>query len=366
MADQPTNIGSSLVSTAVDTALNTGKQFVSGFVNDYFARRAEKRMYERNRSLIAETPSLQVEGRRKAGLNPYDLEGAQLPGMSAQSDVRASASDLSHPATLNNLMAFERLDLDRLVAESTANRNNAEADRLRGQESRDVALFPKVEETYLVDIAGKKLSNDYQTIVNRIELATEGDKIERSKLSLQDLRDALKLNKQLIANANKQGKIMDASYSNLVEQGKVLRAELFAKEIANTLGVAKYERLTGLDYYTGEKIGPGLWDIEDARALADKDIVVAEKELREFFADTKEITFVLDSVLKGVEILDIVNDDVFQWKNEEDKRDFIRELQDYKEKREKRGKAFDFVKDIGKNGTFLLIRLLPYIIKYLS
>lgn len=124
------NLGMSAVSSAVDTGVGLAGSYFGGKIDEYYAKRSEDRMDKRNRDLIRDTPLLSVEGRRRAGLNPYG--DPTLPGMSSASNV-----DTSNPSpnsflkaqqlTLDERIAVRQLENETLEAEARARNLNADS-----------------------------------------------------------------------------------------------------------------------------------------------------------------------------------------------------------------------------------------------
>lgn len=156
-------------------------QLASGAVNTLFNRFSEERADDRNRKMLLDQPGITVEGRRRAGLNPYG--DATLPGMSTASSIDSS---LPNSRTLNEIVALEELEIakqqlvnDTIVAQSTAAKNNAEAQHTSGTEQRD-------SEKHSITVKGMELKNDYQVSQNTIARWEAIFAPEASRLSVEE------------------------------------------------------------------------------------------------------------------------------------------------------------------------------------
>lgn len=159
--------GKVIASTAVDV----GKSVAGGFLNDYFARRSEERADKRNRALIEDTPSLQVAGRRKAGLNPYSSDvGTQLPGMSAQSQTEVPTGF----NTLADIMAVERLNLEETSVNADKNLKDAQAGYYKALEDATRGGETRASEMHQYNIGEIVAKTDNLHLRNRI-LSTEAE-----------------------------------------------------------------------------------------------------------------------------------------------------------------------------------------------
>lgn len=123
------NFGSTAVGSAINFGVGVLGAEIGGRINEKFAIRSEQRADKRNRSLILDTPSLNVKGRLRAGLNPYG--DPTMPGMSSASDVDTSsvASDAFYNAqrmSLEERIAVRQLENETL--EATARARNLDAD----------------------------------------------------------------------------------------------------------------------------------------------------------------------------------------------------------------------------------------------
>lgn len=353
------SFGQDLVGAGINLAFGALGSEIGASISDRYNQKSEERMDKRNRALLLDTPRLTAEGRRRAGLNPYG--DPILPGMSSQSSVDSSnvAPDAfyrSQQMTLQERVAMRQLENETLVAESQANRNNAEADRLRGQEGRDVELFPTIVRNAIANAVGQEKANEYQEVVNYVANMTAEDKVSESRYSVSILKENLSIARETLKNLEKDGKLKDEELNIMKNQVSLLEGQIFQQEIANTLGVFKYEQFTGKDYYTGERVGVGLAQLEYDEAYYRADIAKFERDLKEKDFNNYDISFILDKVLDVVTIADIINDDIFSWMSEKERRDLERELTKYKS-RERRRESNNF------NNMSLFRVILPFIIK---
>lgn len=362
------NKSSKTISGAI---LDLGVNAASQALQNEFNKAAEKRSnaeWQRRFDLENEynTPAAQAARLRDAGINPLSqLSGASPTPSASGSTHSPSTVDGMPPAQFAALLQQQqRVDNETKVANAQAHLLDVEAGKIesdeqiawfdaqirQNREKRDASLHPLEIQKVAAEISDKKARTKYQEVMNEIAEATKSDKITASHLNLQDLYTALDTNKQILSNMRKDGRIKDEIYNNTLLEGVALRAEIFNREIANSLGVANFERLTGRSYYNPSvKVGPGLWDIQDAKELN-------EKMLSDFDVDAYDTNLIIDRALKIAEIADIVNDDVFNWVNEEEKRQFEKDLIEFKSKSEKERRKEG-------NYTHLLVTLLPYILK---
>lgn len=155
--EQPTSTKNNMFGSYIgDVGSSVFGSLVGGYISEHFNKRSEQRADERNRKMLVDQPGLTAEGRRRAGLNPYG--DATIPGMQGQSQTDTT-SLLGTGAFSQVAIATKQLENDTLVAQSQANLNNAEADRVRGQEFRDVDLHPLQKELVELGVEEKKISN---------------------------------------------------------------------------------------------------------------------------------------------------------------------------------------------------------------
>ena len=183
MAKELLQAGKTLVSDAYDYWLTGQYQKQAGRIEEHFAKRSEERADARNRKLLIDQPSLSALGRARAGLNIAG-EGT-LPGMSAQSAVDTSSSPegtfSQREAVLQQMRVQDKqLENDTLVAQSQANKNNAEAEALRGGEKRAGELHP-------LEVELKKIGVSDAKINNFINIATRDTKIAMTNQELNNL-----------------------------------------------------------------------------------------------------------------------------------------------------------------------------------
>lgn len=359
--------GRTIGGAILDLGVNAASQAIQ---NEYNKAAEERSNAEWQRRFDLEneynTPAAQAARLREAGVNPLSqLSGASPTPSASGSTNSPSTVDGMPPAQFAALaQQQQRVDNETKVANAQAHLLDVEAGKIesdeqiawfdaqirQNKEKRDAALHPLAIEKAAAEIADQKARTKYQEVMNEIAEATKSDKITESHLNLQDLYIALDTNRLILANLRKDGRIKDEIYNNTLLEGEVLRAEIFNREIANSLGVKNFERLTGRSYYNPSvKVGPGLWDIQDAKELN-------EKMLSDFEVDEYDTTLLIDRALKVAEIADIVNDDVFNWVNEEEKRKFEKDLTEFKSKSEKERRREG-------NYTHLLTVLLPFILK---
>lgn len=196
---------------------------VGGHINDYYSRKAEQRADARYRDLLRDTPRLIVESRRAAGLNPYG--DAVLPGQVAQSTpdtspVSSGAFSRSRGDTLEEQLAIAKIENDTLVSQATADKLEAEADSLRGNEQRATERFP-------VELYGLKLANDLTNF--EYEQARV-----KAPLILRQLEADIAYKQQMLANAIKDGTLKEDEHLKMQEEIKnlqVTRANIKAQEL---------------------------------------------------------------------------------------------------------------------------------------
>lgn len=133
-------------------------------LSDEYAQKAEARADARTRALIRDQPSLTAEGRRQAGLNPYG--DATIPGVQGQSSIDTKAdtsmlgrSSQSYATLVGTQLQQQQVANETLLAESQANRNNAEAERLRGQEGRDTEGWSHQLQLLIGKVNNQELKN---------------------------------------------------------------------------------------------------------------------------------------------------------------------------------------------------------------
>lgn len=356
----------------INAGLNVGAKFLDYWLagkaqertarlSDKYQQLAEERADKRNRELLMDQPFLSAEGRRKAGLNPYG--DVVLPGMSGASSIATDAPAMpsfldAQRLTLDGYVALKQLENDSKVANAEVNLKGAQAENIRGDEERADALHSIELDVKEQTRDNLKLQNAYQTMFNQEYSDLAETRKELAEYNLQTLKDAHALNEKLIINAGKDSSIKDAEIKILEKRKELLEATIFEKEIANTLGVRQYTFLTGRDYYTGEHIGTGKWQLDydtadgEARA-AQYNADMLEKELNQ-----KDLELVLDRLFDVVEIVDIINDDVFAWMDSSRRRKLEWDIATYK-KRDRNAR------DTQKLGVSLFTALLPYILKKL-
>lgn len=247
--------------------VDLGAQIASGYISDYFNQRSENRADDRNRRLIKDTPLLQVEGRRKAGLNPYNLEGAQLPGLSAQSQTDTS----SNSDFLNDLMMQERFELDRELAESQiaknqadANKANADADASRGTEKRAQESWPL----------------SMQKLFNETEISSVKAFVEKATANTQVALTNQELNNLVLDGQKAIADIMNSEMDLQVKSAKIqdVYSQMMYREVqaelarsAKQLNLAQVEKvfheIQNLDADTIVKMTQGAVNIEEANRL---------------------------------------------------------------------------------------------------
>lgn len=175
--------GKTLVGDAYDYWLTGKYKKQEGQINEHFAKRSEERADARNRQLLIDQPALTALGRARAGLNIAG-EGA-LPGMTAQSSVDTSSvpegTFTQREAVLQQMRVQEQqLENETIVAQSQANKNNAEADAARGGEKRASELHGFEVELKSIGVSDAKVNNF-------INIATRDTKIAMTNQELNNL-----------------------------------------------------------------------------------------------------------------------------------------------------------------------------------
>ena len=200
MVKQILNAGKTLIGDAYDYWLTGQYKKQHGQIEEHFAKRSEERADARNRQLLIDQPGLTALGRARAGLNIAG-EGS-LPGMTAQSNVDTSSAPdgtfSQRQAVLQQMRVQEQqLRNETIVAESQANKNNAEADAARGGEKRAQERFP-------VEMYGLQLSNELN--------AFEYDQAkQKAPYILKQLENDIEYQEWQIINASKDAELKDAT-----------------------------------------------------------------------------------------------------------------------------------------------------------
>lgn len=239
--------GQTILSSGANLAFGTIGSIIGAEISDRYNKKAEERMDKRNRQLILDTPTLTTQGRRRAGLNPYGEP--ILPGMSSQSstdtsDVAPGAFYNAQQLTLQERIAMRQLENETTVAQSQANRNNAEADRLRGQEGRDT-------EKFMDELLGVRLSNQLKQVqIDTEEFLLNFNK-EKAPIELENLR---KMGEKIFAETQElisqdllneeQIKIAQQEISKLVAQTMLINMQINLTESNIKLNTATINKWT--------------------------------------------------------------------------------------------------------------------------
>lgn len=264
---KPNKMSGVLLKALGAKGVDLGAQIASGYISDYFNQRSENRADERNRRLIKDTPQLQVEGRRKAGLNPYTLEGAQLPGMSAQSTTDTS----SNSDFLNDLMMQERFALDREMAEADIDLKRADAEKARADAAASRGTEARNQEKWPVELRklyAETQSSEAKAFVDMntkdMEVAMTGQELRNLILKGEESIRDIWLKETDIEKRNAE--ILDI-YSQMMY--REVQAELAKSQISlNYSQVQKvFAEIKNLDADTIVKMTQGAVNIEEANRL---------------------------------------------------------------------------------------------------
>lgn len=169
------SFGQKIGSAGISTGINLGANFLNGMVNDFWNRRAEKRADERTRRWTEDQYKHMVDGRRKAGLNPYDVDGADAPSMAGTSTTDTN----SGVNAMQDMALAQQMKNDTMVAESTAYRNYAEGTALLNKDNRE-------DDAHTLNMKKLLATVESQELQNRI-LAVDAELAEYRKPNLMAL-----------------------------------------------------------------------------------------------------------------------------------------------------------------------------------
>lgn len=235
-----TNLGEQSLYGLLDLGFQAGSQYISGAISERYQKRAEERADARYRQLLSDQPSLTVEARRRAGLNPYG--DAVLPGMVAQSSPDTSPSDVgtsfsnmmdSRRFSFDQQLALSQLSNDTVVAQSVANKNNAEADRARGLETRDVQSFGAQMDILLENVTSEKLRNRILACDAELrEYTLQNDKfmsdteLEAAQYAIDEQLSNIDLIDAAVAEKEQIVKNLQEQYLTYELQRKLMKAQI--------------------------------------------------------------------------------------------------------------------------------------------
>lgn len=241
--------GGAIVGSALDLGVNYLSSEISGRVSEKYQKRAEERADARNRLMLLDQPSLTAEGRRRAGLNPYG--DAVLPGMTSQSTPDTSPGSAGQSAetfskyarlSFDEQVALARLENEKKVADSQANLNNANAESVVSEESRNKTRFP-------VELYGLKLSNalsefNYDTAVDQAPWILERLKndIEYQKWEIRNAEKDHSIKEETINEKKENIKNMEMSRGLIEAQTALAKSDVSLNDAQKKL----FQEQTGL------------------------------------------------------------------------------------------------------------------------
>ena len=241
-------------------------------------------------------PSRQAQRLREAGVNPLSALMTSPTPSSSGSNATPSTNEAKSPVSknwnpqsnaefLDAVILGKRLENETVVSNAEANKLNAEADRLRGQEGRDVDKHPIELQSLLANVENTELKN---RILYQDAIIKEYTAPNEMALSDKELEIADNTIKQQIADILLTEASVDEKRQNIVnlqEQAALLRIQQEAEKVGIKLTQAQvketYQNISLMSAQELEALSRDYANIQQAE--------VFKAQFGKIEAETKEI-----------------------------------------------------------------------------